>query len=128
MGMCSEAECLDCGTRFAVKHGGGFRFHLLLCDTCGETKRLDFEELGLIHLRYLKGLSVPYCVASSGHDRYVKEHLDLEPLAEDDYYREVEAFAGACPCGGRFTFDAPTRCPRCRSTRLEERPTGICYD
>ena len=100
MGCRFEARCLDCGRRFMVDSGGGFRFHLLHCDTCGKTKSVRFEELGLIHLRYLKGLPGPYCVASSEHDRYVQEHLDLEPLPEDDYQREVEAVAGNCRCGG----------------------------
>ncbi|HEV3260463.1 MAG TPA: hypothetical protein VG013_26650, partial [Gemmataceae bacterium] len=34
-----------------------------------------------------------------------------EPITEDEYRRRVEAKAGACPCGGQFTFDAPLRCP-----------------
>ena len=125
MGCRFEARCLDCGRRFMVDSGGGFRFHLLHCDTCGKTKSVRFEELGLIHLRYLKGLPGPYCVASSEHDRYVQEHLDLEPLPEDDYQREVEAVAGNCRCGGRFSFDAPARCPRCRSTRFERGGTLV---
>ena len=68
-----------------------FSFTCCAATLCGETKSVRFEELGLIHLRYLKGLPVPCCVASRKYDRYVQERLDLEPLAEDDYYREVEA-------------------------------------
>jgi hypothetical protein len=36
----------------------------------------------------------------------------------------------SCDCGGRFTSEAPSRCPRCRSTELERDPGGleIMYD
>jgi predicted RNA-binding Zn-ribbon protein involved in translation (DUF1610 family) len=33
--------------------------------------------------------------------------------------------APACECGGRFTMDAPPRCPNCRSTELARDPDGI---
>jgi predicted Zn-ribbon and HTH transcriptional regulator len=35
-----------------------------------------------------------------------------------------------CGCGGRFTEDAPPRCPSCRSTELEPDPNGfeVMYD
>jgi hypothetical protein len=129
MGQSIEARCLDCGgTDFDVSHGGGMTFHLLRCDRCGETKRVSFFDLGLIHLRYVKGLSVPYCIASRERDRFIQEELDIEPLAEEDYFREVEAFAGSCPCGGSFTFDAPPRCPYCHSTRLVECGGALMYD
>lgn len=38
--------------------------------------------------------------------------------------------APPCPCGGRFTADAPPRCPRCRSRDLRRNPDGleILYD
>ena len=29
-----------------------------------------------------------------------------------------------CRCGGRFRPDAPARCPRCRSLRREDDPSG----
>jgi hypothetical protein len=81
---------------------------------------VGFDELGELHLHYVKGLPSPYCMASADHDRFVQEHLPLEPITEDDYHRGVEEFAGRCCCGARFTFDAPPRCPKCRSTRLGE--------
>jgi hypothetical protein len=36
-----------------------------------------------------------------------------------EYRQEVEAIVGSCPCGGRFRFNAPVRCPKCRSTDFE---------
>jgi hypothetical protein len=128
MGEATEAQCLDCGTSFSMHHGGGFSFHLLRCDTCGETKSVDFNELGELHLRYLKGLSGPYCIASEEHDERVRMHAEVEPISEEEYHSGVEAFAGNCQCGGEFNFTAPPRCPKCRSTRVEEGGTMIMYD
>jgi len=128
MGQQVEATCLDCGKTFTVDHGGGFSFHLLRCDKCGKTKAVGFRALGELHMRYLKGLPGPYCVASSEHDRNVREHVSIEPISEDEYHRGVEAIAGNCRCRGKYTLDAPPRCPKCRSTRIEEGETTVMYD
>lgn len=41
-----------------------------------------------------------------------------------------EPDAPSCECGGRFTEDAPPRCPSCRSTDVERDPDSyeIMYD
>jgi Zn finger protein HypA/HybF involved in hydrogenase expression len=119
MGERFRAKCLDCGDTFTMNQGGGFFFHLLGCEKCGRTKTIGFEELGEVHDRYLKGLPCPYCRASSEHDRYVREHVDVEPMSEDEYHREVEKIVGKCKCGGQYVFDAPSRCPKCRSTNFK---------
>jgi hypothetical protein len=112
-----------------ARGGGGFRFHDLHCDRCGECRTVGFAELGELHLRFLKGLSVPYAVATSKHDRYVQEHFPGEPISEEEYRLGVEEFVGACSCGGHFRFDAPTRCPKCSSTDLEyDASQGVTYD
>ena len=105
-------------------------FHLLRCDRCGETKSIGFDELGELHLRYLKGLPGPYCVASAEHDKEVREHAPVEPISEEEYHVAIEAGMKPCRCGGKRTFDAPSRCPECRSTNFEETGEGpqICYD
>ena len=128
MGQQVEAECLDCGATFTIDHGGGFVFHLLRCDKCGRTTCIGFDELGELHLRYLKGLPGPYCVATSEHDEKVRKYAQVEPISEEEYHRNVEIIAGHCPCGGKYTFDAPPRCPKCHSTRLTEGDTAIYYD
>ena len=117
MGSRDDARCLDCAESFMVDSGGGFFFHLLRCDQCGHTKSVGFDELGELHLRYLKGLGEPYAVISAEHDRYVGEHVDVEPIDEKEYRAGVAEAAGSCECAGRFTFDAPPRCPRCRIIR-----------
>jgi hypothetical protein len=101
---------------------------LLRCDACGADEAIGFEEIGEPHLKYLKGLSVPYCMASSEHDQWVRENYEGEPITEKQYHLAVEDIAGACKCGGRFRFEAPVRCPECRSTEIEEGEFGLCYD
>ncbi len=131
MGSRSEASCLDCGESFMVSEGGGFFFgffHLLRCEECGDTKSIGFDELGELHLRYLKELPGPYSMVSAEHDRYVREHAPVEPISEQEYWAGVEAAAGSCECGGRFVFDASPGCPACRSTNIAEGTTTICYD
>ena len=111
-----------------MHEGGGFSFHLVRCDTCGATKSIAFDELGELHLRYLKGLSGPYCVASSEHDEYVQKHAAVEPISGAEYYSEIDAIAGECSCGGKFSLNSPPRCPKCRSTSIEIGEPTILYD
>lgn len=128
MGRVVEAKCHDCGTVFTIEHGGGFSFHLVRCDKCGKTKSIGFDDLGELHLRYLKVLSGPYSVETSEHDQYIKDHTSLQAISEEDYYEGINAIAGKCRCRGKYTFDAPPRCPKCHSTRIEEGETTIMYD
>ncbi len=127
MGSENAAACLDCAYQFTVSNGGGFTFHQLRCVLCGSAKSIGFDELGDLHLRYLKGSATPYTVASANEHRYVREHLDIEPISADEYYASVEA-AATCDCGGALSFDAPPRCPRCGSLRIEIGPETLCYD
>lgn len=128
MGHEVQSKCLDCGSDFFVRQGGGFFFHLLRCNRCGKTKSIGFNRLGELHQRYLKGLPGPYCVASSDHDRKVQAEAQVEPISEDEYHASIEAMVGKCRCGGKYTLDAPPRCPRCRSTRVEEGEITVMYD
>ena len=113
-----------------VSQGGGFCFHLLHCDQCGKEKSIGFDELGEVHLRYLKGLSGPYSIATRDHDKEVQERYPGEPLSEAEYDLKVEEVAGKCKCGGRFSFDAPARCPLCKSDDYREDPEvcELLYD
>ena len=128
MGYEVQVKCLDCGCTFTAAHGGGFFFHLLRCDRCGQTTSIGFEELGELHVRYVKGLSGPYCLASSEHDREIQQHAPVDPISKDEYHRRIEARVGKCECHGQYTFDAPVRCPKCGSTRVEEGEPTIMYD
>ena len=119
MGETTEALCNECGHSFSVSNGGGFTFHLLRCNQCGETKPVLFEEIADLHFRYLKGLPGPYSVVTSGRDEWIKEDYDGEPISEEEYYRGVEEFAGGCDCKGEYRMEAPPRCPKCYSSNIE---------
>ena len=51
----------------------------------------------------------------------MSESLDIEPISADEYYAGVET-AASCDCGGGSSFDAPPRCPKCGSPRIEKGP------
>ena len=128
MGKVVRASCLECGERFELSRGGGFTFHLLGCDTCGRTTAVSFAALGILHLRYLKGLPGPYCFATAEHDEQVRTSTSVEPISTEEYHRGIQNFVGNCPCGGKYAFAAPARCPQCHSTRIAEGGVVICYD
>lgn len=64
MGCRYDVKCVQCEYKFNINEGGGFFFHLLRCDLYGEELRVEFNEIGEAHLKYLKELPGPYCVAS----------------------------------------------------------------
>jgi hypothetical protein len=118
MGTLYEGRCGDCGHRFALRSGGGFLFHLLRCETCGDDRSVPFEELGELHGRWLKGLPGVYAIATARLEEAWRQATPGDPIGDDEYRGAVEEHAGVCGCGGRFRFDAPARCPRCRSTAV----------
>ena len=126
MGSASSFICRACGTGFMARDGGGFMFDLLHCDACGATTSVSHRELGDIHLGFVKGLSGPYAVARAAMDRRIQAEYPGAPLTWGEYHAAAEATLEACECGGRFTYDAPARCPGCRSTEdlWEEDPSG----
>ncbi len=130
MGMESGVICNDCDTAFAVSSGSGFFFHLLHCDTCGERRSVGFDELGDVHLRYLKGLRGPYAIISKEFDEQVQAEYEGEPIDETEYPAEIARIAGECECGGAFSFEASPRCPNCHGTDSRADPDGdtILYD
>ena len=130
MGMQMIAKCKNCGCTFSIRLGGGFVFHLLHCDSCGKDKSISFQELGDVHLRYLKGLKGPYSIATSKHDKFVQDNYPGDPLPEKDYHNLIESVVGSCECGGHFRMDASPRCPECNSDDFEQIEDGpiIMYD
>ena len=128
MGNLEQARCVDCGHEYSVSVGGGFFFDLLHCDLCGNEASVRHEDLGDIHLRYVKGLGGPYAIARADMDRHIQEQYEGEPFTADEYHASVSLHLGPCACGGRYTYDAPPRCPDCRSTRYESIGGDVCYD
>jgi hypothetical protein len=122
MGSSAGMICKNCGHHFVVDEGGGFFFHLLRCDRCGRTKNIGFAELGDLHSAYLKGLPGPYAIISRQHDLQVKAEYPGPALSEPGYRAAIESSLKRHNCGGWFRFDAPPRCPKCRSTEMEQDP------
>lgn len=124
MGTELSVVCGSCRASFSVSEGGGFTFHLLHCDLCGAEVTVGFAELGRTHQRYVAGLDTPHCLAAQEQDRAAQLSFPGDPLDEKAYHAAVEATAGRCGCGGRFTLEASPRCPRCGSASYEEDPDG----
>lgn len=126
MGSASTFICGACGAHFTVRSGGGFFFDLLHCDTCGRSKSVSHQALGEIHLGFVKGLPGPYAVARAGMDRRIKAEFAGPTLTRDEYHAAAEATLDTCECGGHFRYNAPARCPECRSTAEQwtEDPNG----
>lgn len=117
MGAAAGFICRACGARFMVSEGGGFVFDLLHCDTCGAERHVSHQELGDIHFAYVKGLPGPYAVSRMDLDSRIKQNYPGKALTRDEYRVAAERSLEPCGCGGRFAYDAPVRCPQCRSTR-----------
>ena len=126
MGSASSFICRTCGTHFMARDGGGFMFDLLHCDACGATTSVSHQELGAIHLGFVKGLPGPYAVARTAMDRRIQAEYPGRTLTRQEYHAAAEATLDECACGGTFRYDAPARCPGCRSTenQWDEDPTG----
>lgn len=117
MGSQYGVICKDCGKKSMVSKGGGFTFHLLHCNKCGDEKEISFDELGDIQIRYEKRFNT-------------EVEKEAETLTEKEYQKLVEQFAGKCKCGGKYKFNAPPRCFHCKSKNIEfdhDNP-GLMYD
>jgi len=132
LGSASAHICRVCGTRVFARSGGGFFFDLLHCDTCGTDQSIRHEELGDIHLGFVKGLPGPYAVSRSKMDRQIQLEYEGATLTRDEYHTAAEATLDPCVCGGRFRYDSLARCPSCRSTaeQWDPDPNGfsMLYD
>lgn len=116
MGSATSFICRACGTHFMARDGGGFMFDLLHCDACAATTSVSHQDLGDIHLGFVKGLPGPYAVTRAAMDRRIQAEYPGEPLTTGEYHAAAEATLATCACGGTFRYDAPARCPECRST------------
>jgi predicted Zn-ribbon and HTH transcriptional regulator len=70
----------------------------------------------------------PYSFSRMQPDEQVRKNASAEPISKDDYRHCIEAVAGNCRCGGKYTLDAPPRCPKCRSKRIDEGEIILIYD
>lgn len=116
MGSARGYICRTCGTRFASRSGGGFFFDLLHCNACGRARSVRHQDLGDVHLGFIKGLKTPYAIARAKLDRSIQENYPGPVLTREEYHAAAEATLEPCRCGGRFEYAAEARCPGCRST------------
>ena len=70
----------------------------------------------------MKGLGGPYCIATMNHDKHIQDHYEGEPISEEEYESLIEKKFRKCKCGGRFKFDAKSRCPVCGSDQYIDGP------
>ncbi len=80
---------------------------------------MSIDELGELHLRYVKGLDVPFSSVTRREDELIRAEFDGTPISAEEYHRAIEARLKKCACGGSYLFDAPSRCPDCSSPALE---------
>jgi hypothetical protein len=115
-------RCFDCDSVFYHESGGGFGFHSLDCDKCGKHKLLDFSKLRDIQRRHFH----KHPAGCGTTWLYVRE-VNLGNN-QDTYYTEVERAAGNCECEGKYRFNAPTRCPKCKSTNVQCEKNSLIAD
>lgn len=128
MGQMIQAKCRECREEFQVSQGGGFTFHVVRCDKCGKPKSIAFDELGELHICFLKGLKVPYSMATAELDELARKLPSGPAITEEEYKVGIDSVAGYCNCGGKYTLSAPPRCPKCGSTGFSEGNLMVCFD
>ena len=102
MGEMYKATCNRCGTLFEVWDGGGMRFEMFHCDRCGTHRSVPHDELDALKKK----------------------------LRRKKYLRALQSYDD-CPCGGSFSSDARSRCPKCRSdewTPISDQMDILFYD
>ncbi len=111
MGRSYQVACKECGHRCEINVGGGITFQLLHCTRCGKEKSVAYNQIRI--------------------DNYRGERMSVEAYKRRvrNEERRFQRVAGSCRCGGSFTVRANPRCPKCRSTRLEDTGEGaVLYD
>jgi Zn ribbon nucleic-acid-binding protein len=103
MGISEKVICSKCGARYTAQTGASDIAQLLHCDKCGHERWITFDQIGDLRTR---------------------------PISVERYQESVERLVDPCGCGGRFTFDAPARCPSCHAVEHEPDPAGqtVIYD
>ena len=115
MGISYWVKCDKCGERYRAFRVETPFTHILHCKRCGIERTISFDELGEIHVAYLKGRRRPYSLVTEEHDKLLTENYCGAPLRLRSYNSQVEKLVGKCKCGGVFRLDTLPRCPRCNS-------------
>jgi hypothetical protein len=99
MAQILEVTCRACGEEETQLDGPVLAGYRPRCAQCGDSRLVPWD-------RTAGGLDEP--------------HLRGEALDE-----VIDAKAGTCSCGGRFSLDAPLRCSVCRSVDVSTTFYGI---
>jgi predicted nucleic acid-binding Zn-ribbon protein len=130
--MTFGAVCSACGSHFVVNDGGGFSFEILRCDACGRERTILHSEIGELHAAFETAWRERS--EDAGRKKRTKHVRTQKPRPglslEEEYQTKLTEFAGPCSCGGRFSSQAPIRCPDCGSRKFREDPAepSILYD
>jgi len=63
-----------------------------------------------------------------GEERLIDNRNFDKDLSFEERISLVEKRAGKCHCGGHFRYNAPSRCPKCKSKNIEEYGSPMCAD
>ena len=119
MGRSFQAKCAACQHTFPASEGGGVCFQSLRCKRCGEDRDVSHDDIRDAYLAYLKGLNCMMAELDGSDGRTYHG----EPITRREFRRRVLATVGTCECGGRFSYNAPLRCPACKSTEVSDDKT-----
>lgn len=108
MGRFVRTTCSDCGKVARQIDGALMAGYRPRCVKCGRARLVPVEKLD----------SEPEAQVAPGE--LVDEDLDDQWRRKEE---RVSELAGTCKCGGRFTEDAPLRCPLTRASHVVERLT-----
>jgi len=99
------------------------------CPACGREFKYQRYHAGFGNQGYLYCDSSPtVLVWGSLEQPAYRDLIDKHPWMLDRTEQKlVEQALAPCPCGGRFRFDAPPRCPHCRADISALVPDKIYY-
>lgn len=98
------------------------------CPTCAREFKYQRYHAGFSNQGYLYCDSSPTVLVWETWEQPYRTLIDKHPWTLDRAEKTlVEEALASCPCGGRFRFDNPPRCPSCRADISELVPDKIYY-
>lgn len=107
MGQMIRSTCADCGKVAHQIDGAMMAGYRPRCADCGRAQLVPVEDVVEDEAEQTDASAGPGGHEADGESAWSRRQ------------RRVLELAGTCTCGGRFTADAPLRCPSCRSTDLD---------
>jgi hypothetical protein len=123
-----RAICNHCETSFDAAWGHTRSGYCFRCGECGRPHFVLKEEVE-------KPPGTDFGLSQVVEQSESKPKRTLEELSNEllnrspsraylAWQERVEAVLPVCICGGRFRFNAPSRCPQCRSDDHRQDPSG----